>query len=623
MSCGLDSEFEFLATADEDSSSTPNPGPYAGDTNKQGLPACIHNVFKTGSLLKRGKWNKNFLKRWFVLRDGTLSYYQNNNTRRPIRVIDLKDTFVRKAPEIVAPDVKTSACFMLFTKERNFYFAADNSVQMNEWIISLRMAGAILDPDRPIVKNTEEGVFDEEAAKELLFEKLKFQSKNATAQNDAYLEEVLSNHDFEKKQKLIDLEQQLREEFRITLDEKEQEISSTLKSLHETNLEKERLLRMSFVERESELQRQIHQLTSTIKKNQQASQKESDERIKTATQFYTNVINDLNQRISTLEALTTSQQSESHYTDEYVQSLTLQVTKLQNQIEVLKIKSKSEMEGLMRRLQMEHDMRVLEIEKQHKINISRLEKDQRVQLADNAASLTIELGKAIYNKDKELIRIKFGKGLSDSEGVDPNDDLCSPITPHSQSISRSLADFHSGTALREAVRIIEEHAVQVQNLEVSLSKANFEKEQLEQSLNFLKEKDETLVKQVDTLRDNLIKEREEIEKEVSEEKQNEIKQLRELIAKECTDAEHLRYTLKTLHQEKQEYDGKYKKMYNTLQNKVQEQSAQINTYESKILSMEQELNNMKSVDEDIRAKAADGSRAFRRSTLIFSVAKNV
>uniref|UniRef100_H3D2P6 PH domain-containing protein n=1 Tax=Tetraodon nigroviridis TaxID=99883 RepID=H3D2P6_TETNG len=89
--------------------------------------------------LKRFAWRK----RWFVLRRGRMSgnpdvleYYQSKNSKKPIRVIDLKECEVEtpSGQLRIKRDFHGKHLFVVKTSSRIFYLLAKTEEEMNDWI---------------------------------------------------------------------------------------------------------------------------------------------------------------------------------------------------------------------------------------------------------------------------------------------------------------------------------------------------------------------------------------------------------------------------------------------------------------------------------------------------------
>ncbi|TNN79222.1 GRB2-associated-binding protein 3 [Liparis tanakae] len=92
--------------------------------------------------LKRFVWRK----RWFVLRRGRMSgnpdvleYYQSNNSKKPIRTIDLRECEVEmlNGQLRIKRDFHGKHLFVVKTSFRAFYLVAKTEEEMNSWISSI------------------------------------------------------------------------------------------------------------------------------------------------------------------------------------------------------------------------------------------------------------------------------------------------------------------------------------------------------------------------------------------------------------------------------------------------------------------------------------------------------
>ncbi|XP_060911550.1 GRB2-associated-binding protein 3 isoform X2 [Labrus mixtus] len=92
--------------------------------------------------LKRFAWRK----RWFVLRRGRMSgnpdvleYYQSKNSKKPIRIIDLKECEVEmlNGQLRIKRDFHGKHLFVVKTLSRIFYLVAKTEEEMNSWISSI------------------------------------------------------------------------------------------------------------------------------------------------------------------------------------------------------------------------------------------------------------------------------------------------------------------------------------------------------------------------------------------------------------------------------------------------------------------------------------------------------
>uniref|UniRef100_A0A3B5ADM8 PH domain-containing protein n=1 Tax=Stegastes partitus TaxID=144197 RepID=A0A3B5ADM8_9TELE len=91
--------------------------------------------------LRRYAWKR----RWFVLRSGRLSgepdvlqYYKNQQSRRPIRTINLNlCEQVDAGLSFTKKELESSFVFDLRTEERTWYLVAESEEDMNRWVTSI------------------------------------------------------------------------------------------------------------------------------------------------------------------------------------------------------------------------------------------------------------------------------------------------------------------------------------------------------------------------------------------------------------------------------------------------------------------------------------------------------
>ncbi|CAO1421516.1 unnamed protein product [Diamesa serratosioi] len=92
---------------------------------------------KEGYLLKRGEVNKNFQKRWFVLKGNLLFYFAQKYDRDPLGMIILEGCRIEPAEEEIE-----KYCFqIIFHGNRTYIVSADTQVAMEMWMKSLSTAG--------------------------------------------------------------------------------------------------------------------------------------------------------------------------------------------------------------------------------------------------------------------------------------------------------------------------------------------------------------------------------------------------------------------------------------------------------------------------------------------------
>lgn len=85
-------------------------------------------------------------RRWFVLRRGRMSgnpdvleYYQSKSSKKPIRIIDLKECEVEmlNGQLRIKRDFSGKHLFVVKTSSRIFYLVANTEEEMNSWISSI------------------------------------------------------------------------------------------------------------------------------------------------------------------------------------------------------------------------------------------------------------------------------------------------------------------------------------------------------------------------------------------------------------------------------------------------------------------------------------------------------
>jgi len=89
---------------------------------------------KTGYLLKRGARNTDFKSRYFVLRDGVLSYYINPKDKTPRGMIDIKGLKVHV-------DLPTE--FKIYTSKRTYFLKTLGVHERIEWVNAVVKQGAV------------------------------------------------------------------------------------------------------------------------------------------------------------------------------------------------------------------------------------------------------------------------------------------------------------------------------------------------------------------------------------------------------------------------------------------------------------------------------------------------
>lgn len=83
-----------------------------------------NDIYKSGFLVKKGAQFHSMKKRWFILKKGMLSYYNDNKSPEPIQSIPMKGVVVEKTDKL---SLKVSS------KERQFFFTGENEKDIDEW----------------------------------------------------------------------------------------------------------------------------------------------------------------------------------------------------------------------------------------------------------------------------------------------------------------------------------------------------------------------------------------------------------------------------------------------------------------------------------------------------------
>lgn len=94
-------------------------------------------VIRSGYLLKVGGKVKTWKKRWFVLTEGSLSYYRDNEQVTPLHVVDMIICSGVKRDDSKKPD-SAAFVFQLITTERTFEIAAETSGERSDWVSDLQ-----------------------------------------------------------------------------------------------------------------------------------------------------------------------------------------------------------------------------------------------------------------------------------------------------------------------------------------------------------------------------------------------------------------------------------------------------------------------------------------------------
>jgi len=88
-------------------------------------------ILKSGFLSKKGVKRRNWNKRWFVLRNATLSYYKNINDKTPKGVINIRE--IRS----VESSFRKPFCFAINTRDREYFINANDSAEQADWMRTL------------------------------------------------------------------------------------------------------------------------------------------------------------------------------------------------------------------------------------------------------------------------------------------------------------------------------------------------------------------------------------------------------------------------------------------------------------------------------------------------------
>ena len=85
---------------------------------------------KEGYLIKQGGRVKNWKKRWFVVQNDHMAYYENKDSTKPQKVWDLKTLLNVK--ECACENKRNTFCLMFV--DRTMFCVADTPIKMEEWI---------------------------------------------------------------------------------------------------------------------------------------------------------------------------------------------------------------------------------------------------------------------------------------------------------------------------------------------------------------------------------------------------------------------------------------------------------------------------------------------------------
>jgi len=93
-----------------------------------------HSPNRSGFLVKKGRTNKVWKKRFFCLHSGILSYYRSDNDEEPVGIIPLEGCAVSIADE----SLKRKFTFVISTRYRNYFLQAEDQFEMAGWVESIK-----------------------------------------------------------------------------------------------------------------------------------------------------------------------------------------------------------------------------------------------------------------------------------------------------------------------------------------------------------------------------------------------------------------------------------------------------------------------------------------------------
>jgi len=105
---------------------------------------------KEGFLTKRGAENKGWRKRWFILTNGKLYYFENQKSQKAKGVIELESCAITDITPSYFRKEKRFFCFQISCDARTYYLSAVNEVEVAEWIDVLKKETKNLKP-KPFV----------------------------------------------------------------------------------------------------------------------------------------------------------------------------------------------------------------------------------------------------------------------------------------------------------------------------------------------------------------------------------------------------------------------------------------------------------------------------------------
>ncbi|KAJ3449142.1 dual adapter for phosphotyrosine and 3-phosphotyrosine and 3-phosphoinositide [Anaeramoeba flamelloides] len=166
-------------------------------------------VLYSGYILKQGGMNKNSFKvRWFVLTEGTLSYYREKGAKAPIRKIDLHDSTVRSRNVSVKNMSQSSSnskeldhAFDVITGSRIYYLSTKKREDKLKWMSLIRSQSKLHEENERILQLERKIILAEKslAESELKvflesdFEESKQWNHNSVLLPDVFYHEVVQN----------------------------------------------------------------------------------------------------------------------------------------------------------------------------------------------------------------------------------------------------------------------------------------------------------------------------------------------------------------------------------------------------------------------------------------------
>lgn len=99
-------------------------------------PPAVENtsIIKAGWMTKQGGSRKSWRKRWFVLRNHTLSYYKDASDSSPLGIISLQGCSVSPTDAVKKPH-----CFQVYHPvRRTFYMYPSTRMEQDQWIQCIR-----------------------------------------------------------------------------------------------------------------------------------------------------------------------------------------------------------------------------------------------------------------------------------------------------------------------------------------------------------------------------------------------------------------------------------------------------------------------------------------------------